>query len=258
MSTIKRITLPSALLAASVLAACGGDAAAPGPQSPTGAPPSSAAPSEPAAGDAGAADPAAPADPAAQAPASGNAPAAAAAPPAQAGAGNIVGMVTATPAKANSNVVVYLEDATAATDKQPTAVIDQRKMSFSPFVTAIPVGGKVVFRNDDPFPHNIFSPDHEKFDLGTMAQGGARVHVFKTPGQYTLLCNMHPGMLAYIEVVPSIYYALTDKNGKFTLKNVPAGAHKLAAWGPKLAPVSQPVNVTTGDVTVNLELHRGS
>ena len=91
----------------------------------------------------------------------------------------------------------------------------------------------------------------------TMPQNSARIHVFKSPGTYSLLCNIHPNMLAYIEVVPSSYYAKADKDGKYAIKNVPAGSYKLGAWGPKLAPISQPVTVANGDVTVNLELHRG-
>jgi len=177
---------------------------------------------------------------------------------AKASGGNIMGTVTTTPAKSARWVVVYLKNGPPApSDKPPTAAIDQRKMTFSPFVTAIPVGGKVIFRNDDPFPHNVFSPDNEKFDLGTMSQNSARVHVFKNPGAYSLLCNIHPNMLAYIEVVPSSYYAKTDKDGKYTIKNVPPGSYELDAWGPKLAPISQPVTVASGDVTANLELHRG-
>ena len=260
MFSSQRISLFAVVLAAGALSACREDAVMPGPVSPAAVP--TVAPTASPASASTATDPGASPTDKAPAPNSGGEIAAKTEPAAdattKAAGGNIIGQVTTTPAKANNHVVVFLEDAPEATDKQPSAVIDQRKMMFGPFITALPVGGKVIFRNNDPFPHNIFSPDNERFDLGTMSQGNARVRVFKTAGAYTLLCNIHPGMLAYIYVTPSSYYALTDKDGKFVMKNVPAGTHKLGAWGPKLGTISQPVTVTGGDLTVNLELHRGS
>lgn len=250
-----------AVLAFGALPACGGgDASSPAPATPAAV--SAAAPA-PGAGEttlAPAADPAPAAAPTADAlaatPASG-ATNGKTQPDAKATSGSIVGQVDVTPAKLGKHVVVYLENAPAIGDKPTTATVDQRKMAFSPFLTVIPVGGKVIFRNDDPFPHNIFSPDGEKFDLGTMPHGGARVHVFKTAGTYTLLCNIHPGMLAYIDVVPSTHYVLASADGKYELKNVPPGTWKIAAWGPKLAAASQSVTMSGGQVTVNLSLHRG-
>ncbi len=245
-------------LAFGALPACGADAAAPGPQSPASTPAAgqAAATQDPAA----AGDPSTDAKPAAddaQAASSGasNAKESDAAP--KAGNGSIVGHVDVNPAKMGKDVVVYLTDAPPPEGKQVVVTVDQRKMAFSPFVTAVPVGSKIVFRNSDPFPHNIFSPDHERFDLGTIAQNGARVRVFKTPGPYTLLCNVHPGMLAYIDVVPTPYFTMADKDGKFEIKNVPPGKWTVEAWGPKLAPASQPVTVSGGQATVNLSLHRG-
>ena len=152
--------------------------------------------------------------------------------------------------------VVYLEDAPIEPTAKMTAVIDNKTMAFMPFVSVIPVGGKVTFKNDDPFPHNVFSPDAEKFNMGTISQHQAMIHGFPKAGAYTLLCNLHPGMLGYLIVAPSSYFAKTDAKGRYSIKAVPPGTYKATAWAPRLPTVTQNVVVKSGDATLDFDLHR--
>jgi plastocyanin len=172
--------------------------------------------------------------------------------------GNIVGNVTTKPAAAMSQAVIYLED--GPKEDQPahlqTVTIANRQMNFIPYVAVAAVGAKVVFTNEDPFPHNVFSPDGEKFNMGNIPQNGAHVRVFKAPGAYSLLCNLHPGMLGYLLVTPSAWFARADAKGHFTMKHVPNGTYHVTAWAPRQAPVTQNVTVADADVTVNFDLHR--
>jgi plastocyanin len=172
--------------------------------------------------------------------------------------GNIVGSLTTKPASAIGQAVVYLEDAPAedAPSHLQTVTIDNRQMTFLPFVSVVAAGGKVVFANLDPFPHNVFSPDGEKFNMGNIPQNGAHARVFKEPGAYSLLCNLHPGMLGYLLVTPSTWFAKSDAKGNFVMKHVPAGTYKATAWAPRQSPVTQPVIVGEGDVTIHFDLHR--
>jgi plastocyanin len=179
-------------------------------------------------------------------------------PPTSIPRGNIVGTLTTKPAGLQSQTVVYLED--GPTEDQPahlqSVTISNRQMNFIPYVSVVSVGGRAVFANEDPFPHNVFSPDNEKFNMGNIPQNGAHYHVFKTPGAYSLLCNLHPGMLGYLMVTPSAWYARADAKGAFTMKHVPVGTYKVTAWAPRQAPVTQSVTVAEGDVTVHFDLHR--
>lgn len=172
--------------------------------------------------------------------------------------GNIVGTLTTKPATLAAQAVVYLED--GPQEDQPsrlqTVTIVNRMMNFIPFVSVAAVGARVVFANTDPFPHNVFSPDNEKFNMGNIPQSGAHARVFKAPGAYTLLCNLHPGMLGYLLITPSAWYARVDAKGHFDMKHVPSGTYKLTAWAPRQTPVTQPVTVADADVTVNIDLHR--
>ncbi len=171
--------------------------------------------------------------------------------------GNIAGTITATPANLASVSVVYLEDAPIVPGRGMSVRVDNRQMTFSPFVQVVTVGGAVTFVNSDPFPHNVFSPDHERFNLGAVPQlSTSAPHKFTHAGAYTLLCNLHPGMLGYVVVAPSSYYAKTDYKGRYVIKDVPAGTYKITAWAPRLPVVTQSVTVSAAQATVDFELHR--
>lgn len=237
------------MLAAALLA-CGGE---PTPTTPTTAPSASASPSASAAAVTSAAptDTAAPSASAA-ASAAPSASAATATPP-PAAKGSISGTITSTPAAAAKNGVVYLED--GPTDKPANGRIDNKQMNFIPYVDVVSVGGTVTFANSDPFPHNVFSPDNEKWDIGQIAQNGSKTRKFDKPGAYTLLCNLHPNMKGYVLVVPGSMFAKADAKGAFQMKDVPAGTYKVTAWAPGTKP--QTVSVTvSGDATQNFDLHR--
>ena len=219
------------------------------PPATTACPPPPCAPVASAPGEAAAGAPAA---------AEGSSAAALPVPPAVVPRGNVVGVVTTKPAALQGQAIVYLED--GPLEDVPahlqTVTIANRKMNFIPFVAVAAVGGKVVFSNEDPFPHNVFSPDNEKFNLGNIPQNGAHVRVFKNPGAYSLLCNLHPGMVGYLLVTPSTWFARADAKGSFEMKHVPNGAYKVTAWAPRQTPVTQSVTVANGDMTVNFDLHR--
>jgi plastocyanin len=172
--------------------------------------------------------------------------------------GDITGSVTTKPAASAASAVVYLED--APKDDAPahlqTVTIGNRQMNFVPSLSVVGVGGKVLFANEDPFPHNVFSPDNEKFNMGVIPQNGAHQRVFEHPGAYSLLCNLHPGMLGYLLVTPTTHYGRADSKGKYLIKHIPAGTYRLTAWAPRQAPVTQSVTVASGEASVNFELHR--
>ena len=170
--------------------------------------------------------------------------------------GSITGTVNVTPSTMGKSVIVYIKDGPIDAAKVTPATVDQKGMNFIPFVTVVVVGAKVTFLNDDPFPHNVFSPDGERFNLGTSAQGHAKAKVFSKPGSYTLLCNLHPNMLAYVFVSPSTYYTKVDTKKSFVLTNVPNGTYTLAAWAPRLPEQTQQVTIAGADLKVELQLHR--
>ncbi|MBS1149405.1 MAG: hypothetical protein H6Q89_1103 [Myxococcaceae bacterium] len=164
-------------------------------------------------------------------------------------AGSIAGEVAAPSPRLRAGVVVYLEKV-AGPFRPPAepAVIDQQGMKFVPRVLSILRGTTVAFRNSDPVRHNVFTPDAEKYNLGTWPTGESRTHVFAKSGVYRQLCAVHPEMEAFVIVLDNPFFAVTDADGKFRIEKVPPGGYTLKTWGEKLAPGSAPITVQAGQV----------
>ena len=171
--------------------------------------------------------------------------------------GTISGQVVTKSPKLRANVVVYLDKVTGSFRPPARPVtIDQKGMKFIPHVLAVQKGQTVLFANHDAVRHNIFSPDNEKYNLGTWGLGESKPHTFSSTGIYHQLCNVHPEMGAVIVVLDNPYFAVTGDDGTFQIPNVPPGKYTLKTWGEKLPEHSQPVSVTAGAPT-NLRLDLG-
>ena len=173
----------------------------------------------------------------------------------------ITGTVKVTGVASSADAVVYVQQAPGAPAAGKVEQMDQRQMQFIPHVLPIVAGTTVKFRNSDPTPHNVFSPDNEKYNLGTWPQGQTKDYVFskcaKPPCVYTQLCRVHPEMEGYIVVLQNPYFAVTGKDGKYEITNVPPGSYTLAVWHQKAKAAPKPVTVAAGTpATVDFILSR--
>ncbi|HLK60779.1 MAG TPA: carboxypeptidase regulatory-like domain-containing protein [Chthonomonadaceae bacterium] len=152
--------------------------------------------------------------------------------------------------------VIYLE---GSQKSQPLAkaVVDQRNKAFVPHVSVVTKGTIIQFPNNDTVFHNVFAYyQAKKFDLGMYPRGAVKTVTFDKPGLVALLCNVHSDMSAYIMVVDTPYYAVTDKQGKFRIANVPPGAYTVHAWHETGAETTQTLTVAAGAQPLNLTLKR--
>jgi plastocyanin len=180
--------------------------------------------------------------------------------PALSGAGtSITGTVKVTGSASNADAVVYIQQTKQAAPP-PKAEMNQVKMQFIPHVLPVVSGATVSFLNSDPTAHNVFSPDNEKFNLGTWQQGTTKAYTFskctKFPCAYTLLCRVHPEMEGYIVVLENSYFAVSDKEGRYTITEVPPGSYTLAVWHQKAKAQPKPVTIADKHVTVDFALAR--
>jgi len=150
--------------------------------------------------------------------------------------GTVTGSVDASVAKYKKDAVVYLKGVKGPAPPQKGEV-DQKSLVFIPHVLAVPVGSTVEFKNSDKVNHNIFSADAcKKFNLGTYNPGMTKSVVFDKACVVNLLCNVHSEMSGYVVVTENPYFSVTGADGKFTIKNVPAGTYEITAWSEKLKP----------------------
>lgn len=117
---------------------------------------------------------------------------------------------------------------------------------FRPRVTVVPAGSTVVFPNNDPFNHNVFSGSAEgAFDLGLYGRGQSRQTRFNRPAVIRVYCNVHATMAAFIVVRDNPYYARPSADGSFSIAGVPPGRYTLHAWHERAPEVKQEIEVGT-------------
>jgi plastocyanin len=174
-------------------------------------------------------------------------------------ANDIKGKVSVQGIKSAESIAVYVDVIPDKKFDAPTehVVVDQRKMAFIPHVVAVQQGTTVEFLNSDPVGHNVYWPSisgNKKLshNLGTWPKGEKKPFQFNDLGVASLLCNVHPEMSGYVVVVPTPYFAVTDKDGNFEIKNIPAGKYTLKTWSEDGKPTTQAVDASAA--TTNVEL----
>ena len=178
-------------------------------------------------------------------------------------ANEIKGKVSVQGIKSPENIAVYVD---AVPDKKFDApkdnvVVDQKKMAFIPHVVAVQQGTTVEFLNSDSVGHNVYWPSiggNKKLthNLGTWPKGEKKPFQFNDLGAASLLCNVHPEMSGYVVVVPTPYFAVTDKDGNFEIKNIPAGKYTLKTWSEDGKQSTQAVDVSAETSTVELTVKK--
>jgi plastocyanin len=123
-------------------------------------------------------------------------------------------------------------------ESPPKAVLTQRDGQFDPPVLPVVVGTEVVWPNQDDIFHNVFSmSDACGFDLGLYKRGDeARKVIFPLPGRVDVYCSIHTKMSCIVLVLPNPWFALSERNGRYVIRNVPAGTYRLRAWHARLPP----------------------
>jgi plastocyanin len=141
--------------------------------------------------------------------------------------------VTDTNHKPIENAVVYIKESLAKTAEN-VVVIDQVDKEFIPYVTAIRRGSAINFPNNDEIRHQVYSFSNSKqFELPLYEGNEFRPVIFEKSGAVHLACNIHDWMKAYIYVVDTDKFVLTNSNGKGELSNLTAGQYEILVWHPE-------------------------
>ena len=151
--------------------------------------------------------------------------------------GSIEATVTATSGTPIKDAVVYALPAAGSAPRggETKVLVLQRDKQFVPYVSVVRTGSAVHFPNEDDVKHHIYSfSAAKKFELPLYAGTPAEPVVFDRAGVVTLGCNIHDWMIAYILVIDTPWFAVTDASGRATLKGLPAGNYQVEAWQPRL------------------------
>ena len=148
-----------------------------------------------------------------------------------------------------ANVFVHVKTPVRGDFPVPSApaVIDQQKSVFRPRVQGLRVGQEFVMKNGDPFIHNIrsLSRKNRPFNIAQPPGSPDRRKTFEAAeGPITIKCDFHRWMTAHFWVMDHPFFAVTDKDGQFTIPGLPPGEYTLAAWHEVFG--EQEVKVTVG------------
>jgi plastocyanin len=128
-------------------------------------------------------------------------------------------------------------------------VIDQRGCVYVPRVVGVRVGQTLQVRNSDPLLHNVHSVSTRQnaFNVGQPVQG--MTNDFRLKDEEVMLpikCDVHRWMTSYVGVVQHPYFAVTDREGRFTIADVPPGSYTLETWHEQYGTLTQPLRVKPG------------
>ncbi len=173
--------------------------------------------------------------------------------------------VTDTEGEPIYQAAVYVKSPLPSLSKPKAVTINQMDKEFINHITIVRTGSAVIFPNHDNIRHHVYSFSEAKnFELPLYAGIPAKPVVFDKAGVVNLGCNIHDWMSAYILVVDSPFFALTDKQGIAEL-NLPDGAnYVLTAWHPQLknlAPESLNITANTdhgSDLGLSMSLKRNA
>jgi hypothetical protein len=153
-----------------------------------------------------------------------------------------------------ANVFVHVKGGLPAkahpTPGQP-AVIDQDGCHYVPHVLGVMVNQPVKIKNSDGLLHNVHAlPEVNKtFNMAMPAsRTEAEAKFDKEEFMFKIKCDVHPWMGAYVSVMSHPYFAVTGKDGKFSIAGLPPGTYEIEAWHEKLKTMTATVTIA-GDET---------
>jgi plastocyanin len=167
--------------------------------------------------------------------------------------------------KGVKNVLVYLNKPTKVSGMAKKAaaaasvVFDQSKCVFVPHVLAVMVNTPITLKSSDPVNHTINAKlkaaAFNKLLAAKAEETYKPIGAERLPAEVT--CDIHPWMRAWWMVLDHPYFAVTDDNGEFEIKNVPAGTQKVVVWQEALdkrgfitAPSGDPIVLKANETVV--------
>ena len=140
------------------------------------------------------------------------------------------------PNKTLANVFVYvkggLEGYKFPIPKDP-AILDQHGCMYVPHVIGVQVGQGLEVRTSDPTTHNVNSQAAKKntgFNKAMPGGSSPLLARFKTPElMIPVKCDIHPWMSAWLCVVNSPFFAVSNDKGEFEIAGLPPGKYLLEA-----------------------------
>jgi hypothetical protein len=115
------------------------------------------------------------------------------------------------------------------------AEMDQPCCMFEPHALGIREGQELIVKNSAAFAHNTRYNGNPLRNPGrsVLIPPGAQLDIKELVADrlpVMVKCDLHPWMSAWVRVFDHPYFAVTDEDGNFDIKDVPAGNYRLMVW----------------------------
>lgn len=138
------------------------------------------------------------------------------------------------------NVFVYVksgvENYSMPQPKEP-AMINQKGCRYEPHVLGVMAGQPIKILNSDRTEHNVHAvaQNNPQWNLSQMPGAAPLEEKFNNPElMMPIVCNQHPWMKMYLNVVANPFFAVTDAQGRFTISGLPPGDYTIEALHERL------------------------
>lgn len=148
-----------------------------------------------------------------------------------------------------ANVLVYVKDGLGNRTFDPpqqVVTIKQEGCQYVPHMVAVMTGQPVRFEDTDQTLHNIhsMSKNNSEWNQSQMPNSQPLDKTFSSPElMIPIKCNQHPWMYMYLSVISNPFFAVTGKDGKFSLRGLPPGTYTIAAVQEKYGEQTQTITV---------------
>ncbi|MBX3441086.1 MAG: hypothetical protein KF774_01675 [Planctomyces sp.] len=159
-----------------------------------------------------------------------------------------------------ANVVVFLRKAPDGmpselkASEEDAVTFDQKDCVFLPHVLVVRTDQAVHCISNDAVAHNVhthpFKNTGVNFAIAANTLTPVQVPMKQTESlPVKVSCDMHSWMTAWWVVTDHPYVAVTDKEGKFKIENLPVGEHVFTVWQEKAGYLDRNyrVNVAAGE-----------
>jgi len=150
-----------------------------------------------------------------------------------------------------ANVVVRVTKGLAAGKTWPApkepVVMDQKGCQYIPHVMGLMVGQPFKVLNSDGILHNVHALPkvNRQFNMAMPPTRKEAIETFtKAEGMFTVKCDVHPWMQAFVGVFTHPFFSVTKTDGKYSIGDLPAGTYEIEAWHERLG--TQTSSVTVG------------
>lgn len=135
-----------------------------------------------------------------------------------------------------AHVFVSVKQGLDASRKWPVpdrpVILDQRGCLYIPHVFGVMAGQPLQILNSSKInevPHG-YPKRNPEFSFTLPKRGMSKTVVLSEPEAFRIACDVHPWETAWCHVMPHPFFAVSDGEGRFMIRGLPAGQYELELW----------------------------